>query len=285
MSATLPFQIVPGDAVDLDDLCAGFNRGFSDYKYGTRFDRVGFERFLTRAGVNPGDCALLLAPKGARAQAVGVAILALHGAEGWCGGLAVDPAHRGQGAAAALMGAIQNRAAERGVAHLWLEVLHWNEAARRLYTRLGYQVVRELLIWERPAKSEPLPRAAPLQTLDAGLLLDTIEGWHLPRPAWQRRVAYLRRSAETTQGYAILGCDGLPVAVALCQYNASRETLHLVDVAVDPDADGAEWGAALLLALAAKYPDARLVLVNEPAQSPLTPALERAGLFRVGSSV
>lgn len=58
--------------------------------------------------------------------------------ECWVDNVAVFPAHRRHGAAAALMGALEAAAREREAAFLTLEVRASNEPALRLYRRLGY---------------------------------------------------------------------------------------------------------------------------------------------------
>jgi ribosomal protein S18 acetylase RimI-like enzyme len=53
-------------------------------------------------------------------------------------GLAVDPAHEGQGAGRALMDALIELARERGGRRMTLRVFAPNERAQRLYERLGF---------------------------------------------------------------------------------------------------------------------------------------------------
>lgn len=266
-------QIAYGDETHLAQLCTGYNRGFSDYKYSNTFDLDGLQRFLVRSGIDLASCAVLLAHEQGSWQGAGVALLAMVGAEAWCGGLAVAPEHRRQGAAEALMVAVQQRAGQNGITSLRLEVLSENERARRLYRRLGYREERELLIWERSSRQGPLPLPYErLQTIDPTVILDEMHDWHDLTPAWQRRAHFLRRAASTLEGYFIPARDGLPVAYALCLHNAhgrSGETVHLLDIAVDPDADTIEAGRPLIQALQLAYPDATLLLVNEPVDSKL----------------
>lgn len=54
-------------------------------------------------------------------------------------GLYVQPAHRGRGAGRALVEAVAERCAERGVRVLTLTVIDGNEAARRLYAAAGFE--------------------------------------------------------------------------------------------------------------------------------------------------
>jgi RimJ/RimL family protein N-acetyltransferase len=66
-------------------------------------------------------------------------------------GLAVDPAHQGEGIGAALLDAAIARARGLGVRRLVLRVLSGNAAARRLYESRGFEVegrVREAFLLE-----------------------------------------------------------------------------------------------------------------------------------------
>jgi RimJ/RimL family protein N-acetyltransferase len=55
-------------------------------------------------------------------------------------GLAVDPSRRREGIAAALIGALADRARGAGIRRLTLRVLSTNAPARALYERLGFEV-------------------------------------------------------------------------------------------------------------------------------------------------
>jgi GNAT superfamily N-acetyltransferase len=272
MTEQIEFKIVLGDEVGLKEVCQGFNLGFSDYRYSSLFDPTGMQLFLERSGIEIADCAVMLAPISGGWQSVGVALLAIEGEESWCGGLAVAPDFRRYGGGEKLMRAIQEQAHRRGACRLWLEVLAENEPARNLYRRLGYGETRELLMWERSPRQGNLP--VPFDRLQKAIpaqLIADFHDWHDLPPAWQRRASYLRRAHSLMDGYVIPAGDGLPVAYVLYHHNLhgrnGREVVHMFDVAVDPRADVAEAGRALLQALQLTYMDANLLLVNEPADS------------------
>ena len=56
-------------------------------------------------------------------------------------GIAVAPAHRGQGIGTALITAFENRARDNGFATVSLEVIDTNLRAKALYKRLGYRKI------------------------------------------------------------------------------------------------------------------------------------------------
>jgi ribosomal protein S18 acetylase RimI-like enzyme len=214
----------------------------------------------------------------------GVALLAFEGKEAWCGGLAVAPEQRRRGAAAQLMQMLQQRAQMQGAATLHLEVLAGNAPARALYARLGYQEVRELLIWERSHRQGTLPIPYErLEPADPTEILANFHHWHDLQPAWQRRFPYLQRIHSLMDGYTISAKDGMPVAYVLYHHRQqgrnSQETVQIFDIAVDPAADTAAAGCSLLQALQLQYMDADLILVNEPADSKFSRILAALGFY------
>jgi len=64
--------------------------------------------------------------------------------------LAVDPEFRGAGVAGALMQQAEAVAAERGIAVLRVDTNSQNEATRRLFPKLGYQLAGEIGLGFRP---------------------------------------------------------------------------------------------------------------------------------------
>jgi len=61
----------------------------------------------------------------------------------WLGQITVRDELRGQGYGRALLEALHAQLAAEGVERLYLRVYDWNTAARRLYARCGYEVVRQ----------------------------------------------------------------------------------------------------------------------------------------------
>jgi GNAT superfamily N-acetyltransferase len=61
----------------------------------------------------------------------------------WLGQITVRDELRGQGYGRALLEALHAQLAAAGVERLYLRVYDWNTAARQLYARCGYEVVRQ----------------------------------------------------------------------------------------------------------------------------------------------
>ncbi len=73
-----------------------------------------------------------------------LALVGRRGDEAWVGGMATAPAYRRQGLGEqALVAAIE----AVGCPTVWLEVLQGNRPAIALYDKLGFERVRELIVW------------------------------------------------------------------------------------------------------------------------------------------
>ena len=67
--------------------------------------------------------------------------------EAYIDGVAVDPAYRGQRIGTDLIRSAERWARRRGLSLLSLEVVDSNPRARRLYHRIGFEVVQEKTAW------------------------------------------------------------------------------------------------------------------------------------------
>ncbi len=292
MSAPNQPTMVTGAAVEVEALRQGFNRGFADYRYNMQMDPSGMLGHLRRSSIAPDDCAVLVAEEEGRLQSVGAALLAVRGDEGWCGGLSVDPAYRGGGWGRRLMEQLKRRAVERGVRRILLEVLVSNDHARSVYRQVGFRRLRELLLWERDPRQGPLPLPYErLEKTDPAQILRSFHCWHELPMIWQRRARSLLNYVEQHGciGLTIPAKDGAPVAYALVSppspsgapaQGQPPARLRILDVAVDPEANLQDAARPLLQALQLRYVDARLTLMDQPADSRLNPVFASLG-FRV----
>ena len=284
--------MLTGAAVEVEALRQGFNRGFADYRYNMQMDPSGMLGHLRRSNIAPNDCAVLAAEEEGRLQGVGAALLAVRGDEGWCGGLSVDPAYRGGGWGRRLMEHLKRRAVERGVRRIFLEVLVSNDHARSVYRQVGFKRWRELLLWERDPRQGPLPLPYErLEETDPAQILRSFHRWHELPMIWQRRARSLLNYVEQhgCTGLTIPAKDGAPVAYALVSAPSPSGApaqgqpparLRILDVAVDPEANLQDAARPLLQALQLRYVDARMTLMDQPADSRLNPVFASLG-FRV----
>ena len=284
--------IVTGASVEVEALRQGFNRGFADYRYDMHMEPAAMLGHLGRSSIAPEDCAVLVAEEEGRLLGVGAALLAVRGEEGWCGGLSVAPAYRGHGWGRRLMEQLKRRAVERGVRRILLEVLVTNDHARSVYRQVGFKRLRELLLWERDPRQGPLPLPYErLEETDPRQILRDFYCWHELPMIWQRRARSLLNYVEQhgCVGLTIPAKDGAPVAYVLVSPSSSAGVpaqgqpstrLRILDIAVDPGANLQDAARPLLQALQLRYVDARLTLMDQPADSRLNPVFASLG-FRV----
>jgi GNAT superfamily N-acetyltransferase len=254
----------PAAGLSLDALADLFTRSFADYFYPgitstqTLARRVASENIdLLRS--------LVLRVDG---EPAGVALLARRGERAWCGGFGVTLPYRGKGHAHALAEALIEEARESDAARFSLEVLTRNERALRVYERAGLRIARRLLIlsWRPDDSWAPDPHDTLDQADPADLVLNHFAALHPAPPAWQREPAALLVLPEL-YGLALRE-RGETLAYAIAQ---GEGALRLQDFAArDPAA-----AARLIAALQAR--SGGITSVNEPAESPLTPAFLRAG--------
>jgi GNAT superfamily N-acetyltransferase len=80
-------------------------------------------------------------------EPVGLGNLGLRGEDAWIGGVGVVASARRSGVGEVLMRALHEEARERGVQHVWLEVIVENTGALTLYEKLGYEQVQDVDVW------------------------------------------------------------------------------------------------------------------------------------------
>lgn len=272
----------------LPALCAGFNSGFADYKYGVHLDEPQMVKFLARAGIDLEHSAVLLHRNGAGWQGAGVALVSIVGDQAWCSGLAVAPTLRGGGLGRQLMEAIQARAAAAGAHTLQLEVLVHNTPARHLYTALGYQPVRHLLFWRAEPSPGPPAGGVDLQAANVDEALLAAYDWQRESPAWQRTQRAVALYRDELWAYKMedrQGAAGWLICLPTASHEPGRPRLRLMTLAVRPGDDEAMRARQLLASLRAHRTDTVMSIINEPEESLFTPALQAAGFTEVDRQI
>jgi GNAT superfamily N-acetyltransferase len=268
---TTHVTFTPATAYALDALGDIFTRSFEDYFYpGTttgaalsarvRTEQIDLHRSLVlRIGDDP----------------AGIVLLGLRGDRAWCGGFGVMLPFRGRGLAHELAKAMLEQARQAGGRGCGLEVLTRNQRAIKTYARAGFQPLRDLQVLEWRGPQPPVQpdieresAAANIVELDPATLLAHFAALHPVPAAWQRDLpALLARGGML--GLALMDGDQ-PRAYALL--TPARDGGARIE---DVGAANVEQAALLLAALQARY--TRLISVNEPADSALTPAFDAAG--------
>jgi GNAT superfamily N-acetyltransferase len=252
-------------SVSLEVYAEAFTAGFSGYPLPITFDVPKLSGKVRKEQYDLEHS--LIAYEGG--EPAGVAVLAIRGEAGWCGGFGVVPSRRGRGLGRRLMAALLESARAAGVRRLTLEVLRENAAALRLYEGAGLRVVRDLLVLDRgarPGVGSAARGGQALEDSEAAELLPHFARLHALAPAWQRDLPSLL--AARTRGLR-LGPRERPRAYALLAQGRDGKT-YLSDLAAE-DADAARELSAGLARLADAFR-----VINEPERSPfVAPLLER----------
>jgi GNAT superfamily N-acetyltransferase len=271
-------EFVSAANVSLEAYAAAFTSAFQDYFHPVEHDGATLAR---RARFEHYDLAnSLLALDGGRVA--GMAVLAVRGDRGWCGGLGVVPELRGRGLGRQLMSALLERARAAGLRRLSLEVLKVNVAARRIYESAGMRVTRDLLILERHDKrvseaapprapGEARPRATAAREAPAAELLAHFARLHPEPPAWQRELASMLMG--DMRGLYV-GGRRRPRAYALLGYGRDGFT-YFHDLAAADEQHARELCAAL------DSVPGPLKVVNEPERSPFAAPLFELGFAEI----
>src|SRR5262245_2842413 len=142
-------ELRPSSVLPVAELVDVFNAGYEGYVIPFRLDEPTF-RFMVDAFDIDLDASRVAYDDG---EPIGLANLAVRGDEAWIGGGGGAASARRRGIGETLMGAIHEEALARGVTRVWLEVIDANEAAFRLYEKLGYEVARWVEVWSLSAET------------------------------------------------------------------------------------------------------------------------------------
>ncbi|HEY2354292.1 MAG TPA: GNAT family N-acetyltransferase [Gaiellaceae bacterium] len=181
----MSLDIRPAAPLSLAERVELFNAGYEDYVVPMHIDEEGLGRMVETLDIDL-DASRVAYRDG---EPVGFANLAVRGNEAWVGGVGVVVTARRSGVGKALMEAIHEKARERGVERVWLEVITENTGAFALYEKLGYRTVQDVEVWTLPgADDEPPGREVPVAEARA-----LIPSKHDP---WQRADATLAHADD-----------------------------------------------------------------------------------------
>jgi Acetyltransferase (GNAT) family len=112
------------------------------------FDEAGFCRHVEEYDIDLGCSRVVIDERPAAFALVG-----RRDTEAWIGGMGTVAARRRLGLGERALAAALEAAFARGCHVVWLEVLEDNQAAFALYVKLGFQLMRDLIVWSLPAMS------------------------------------------------------------------------------------------------------------------------------------
>jgi GNAT superfamily N-acetyltransferase len=216
-------ELRPARSLSAAERVALFNAAYEDYVIPFRLDEGALAGMIDSFDLDVEASRVALRD----GEPVGFGNLGLRGDQAWIGGVGVVTSARRQGIGELLMQALHDEAAARGVKQVWLEVIEQNDAAYRLYEKLGYDLVRWVEVWTLSAELPPgRAREVPLEQTHA-----RIRELRTEREPWQRSDATLThygdaRGVETDEGAAIFRVAGAAQVVQIA--GEPRELLQAV---------------------------------------------------------
>ncbi|GCE45422.1 acetyltransferase (GNAT) family protein [Thermosporothrix hazakensis] len=203
---------------------------------------------------------------------VGLARLALRGWRGWCGGFGIVPRYRGTGASTHLAERMIYKAREAGLKTIQLEVLHQNIPAQKLYKRVGFETLRQLLSVEIATKALPESPALEVEELDPERLFPWVA--FDVRPSWQRELASI--ATLKSRAYTLAGKRfDRPTGLITERRKAHLRILAAINHTALTD------GELLALLRHAAGDAVGIQLINEPEESALLRRCRDFGFFDV----
>lgn len=254
----------PAADLTFADLLTLWNGAYAGYFMPLVFDEAMLARHIRRSGLD-----LKRSVVGeVDGQPFGLSLAAFRKqgsiSSAWIGGFGIIEASRRKGLATRLMGAHLKRLEAERVSETWLEVIDSNPA-REVYRRCGFCETRALRMFEGMFA----PGSGAGEVLSAQIMAERHAALHPEPPTWRRQLPTLM-DGLTVEGATPVGVEG-GYALALDQ---GGERLFVFDAAAVDEAAATR----LLGALAARWPDLPLRLIDEPDGSPLARACEAAGL-------
>ncbi len=252
-------RVTSADSLSLPELAALFNEGFSDYLVPMRLSEDHFADHVRNNDIDL-SCSQVVVED----EPVAFALVALRGEDAWIGGMGTVPAQRRRGLGERALVASMEETSDRGTSSVWLEVIDRNEPAIGLYEKLGFELLRDLIVWSLVPPDDPPPPSQEVEVEQARLW---IAEHRQSREPWQRTDAALRhmhglRALTVESGAAVI-------------YRSAGDTT----IALQIGATDEEAAADALLAAASGA--SALRLSNAPAGEPASRALERLGAEQV----
>jgi ribosomal protein S18 acetylase RimI-like enzyme len=257
-------DILRASEFSLEELAAVWRAGYEGYVVPLAFDEAQLKRHIRISGIDR-ELSLVAMADG---EPVGLSLVAREDDEAWIGGFGIAAPLRRRGFATQLLQAQAERLDAAGVVRARLEVLDGNPA-EEVYRRSGFERARELVVLEGDVAHDGDQGAR----LGRGELARAHAKLHLEEPAWRRRLSRLIVTLAAFPEAEIVGVRDRGAVAAFAVIVDLERHFGLFDAAAR-DVDAAR---ALLSAIAAIRPEARVRVVDEPADTPLAQALAREG--------
>lgn len=154
--------VVPASRYTFDELAEIYNSSRVDYIVPMPMNARRMEEYVHNYDIDLSASAVSLLSSG---EPTGVGMLGLRDSRAWITRLGVIPEGRGRKTGQLLMHTLLDNARERDARLVQLEVIKGNEPALRLFLKLGFVHLRELLIIRRPPGPPRADIQAPAATI------------------------------------------------------------------------------------------------------------------------
>ena len=209
---------------------------------------------------------------------VGIGMLGLRGNRAWITRLGVAPEQRGRKLGLLIMRALLALAQERAATQVQLEVIQGNMPAYRLFSKLGFEDVRELLVLNRPPHKPELAVRADISIdmLTQTQIAECLNARAHSVPSWLDETPSLLNATDLV-GYRATHSEGMSGWI-VCKPTRLQLSHFVLDVA--PDCPPVVIHA-LLETIHTLYPTQDSKYENLPADSPYYTALQKFGYIEV----
>jgi ribosomal protein S18 acetylase RimI-like enzyme len=258
-------SIVAADTLPAAVLADLFTRAYSDYFVPLSFDEGALRDHVRRFDIDL-RCSRVVVAAG---RPVAFALIARRGGAGWVGGMGTAPDCRRRGLGELALTAGLDAAVTAGCREIWLEVIDANRAAQGLYGKLGFKLVRDLVVWSLPAA----PRRHPTcRVVQPGPARAWIVAHRCRREPWQRSDQTLDNLEQAGESLGALVHERHAGEIsAAVVFREVRDTVSVLQVAAHDQSSAAE-----VLIAAASGPG-NLRLSNVPGDDPASQTLAGLG--------
>lgn len=266
-------EYCPIAAINFHDFTRAFNRAYRDYHVPIIMTADAFQALIARDDLDLHASVAALDGN----TIIGTGLLGIRSDQGWIGGMGVIPERRRQGIGREMMRYLIDRARERGLSTLYLEVIEANHGAHALYRQLGFVDTRMLHIMSRKPQAMPdIHAALSVSETGAAEVLKYYPAFHDTPNCWQRDHRSLTGLASHAQGIAAQSTNGV-IGYALGWFEPYD--VRIADLATAPGCETSRptIAAALLDYLHRQYPRAVGSVYNVAEDDPAFPAYQRAG--------
>jgi ribosomal protein S18 acetylase RimI-like enzyme len=251
----------------LDILAAAFNRSFEGYFVPMWQTTESLAAMIANNDVLL-DASLLIEDE--RRVFAGIALLAVRGSRGWVAGMGIAPEWRGKRVGHELMSRLIDEARALRLRTIQLEVLEQNIPARRLYSNLGFQETRPLVVYtgpltppEQESAAEPDNLHSPIVPLHLQEALADFDAMHPVQPPWQRERDVLPRMTPQIGGIGMRDRDHIRAYLLSMHLTSAISVMDCGSRAPTPEARTAD-AVTLLLHQLRQQPDVLVRAINIP---------------------